>query len=118
MSETKKKSKERKNFKINSTSVFCATVVHCEENHYVLKKVVIYGKDEKGMLFEGEINDLFNTFIDSIIKFCKSIGKEYNYENIINLPNIEEIISKTMSESFVIFFNTSAFFKFKETWLH
>ena len=52
----------------------------------------------KGMLFEGEINDLFNTFIDSIIKFCKSIGKEYNYENIINLPNIEEIISKTMSE--------------------
>lgn len=50
----------------------------------------------KGMLFESEINDLFNTFIDSIIKFCKSIGKEYNYENIINLPNIEEIISKSM----------------------
>lgn len=73
MSETKKKSKERKNFKINSTSVFCATVVHCEENHYVLKKVVIYGKDEKGMLFEGE-EDHVNIFDAADVELLTNIG--------------------------------------------
>ena len=109
MSKKKKKNEKRKNFKINSKSIFFATVAHCGEHHYVLKKVVIYGEDEKGMLFEGE-EDHVNVF-DVDVELLKSIGvksddkiqfnaKVYKYVRrngsedygLKNLSNVEKII--------------------------